>query len=141
MKTLYEILSLPALALLLGACSQPKAQINIDAAQRGAEVPSSLYGIFFEEINHAGDGGLYAELIQNRGFEDTSVPEGYWVEGDKIYPPAVCNHLTGSKPHPDRHFAGQRTKYPHGRSNSWQAKARPCNSRPNIRSTARLRQR
>ena len=56
MKTLHQNLSLPALALLLGACSQPEAQINIDAAQRGAEVPSSLYGIFFEEINHAGDG-------------------------------------------------------------------------------------
>ena len=37
MKTLYQILSLPALALLLGACSQPEAQINIDAAQRGAD--------------------------------------------------------------------------------------------------------
>ena len=79
MKTLRQILPLPTLALLLGACSQPDARITIDAAQRGADVPSSLYGIFFEEINHAGDGGLYAELIQNRGFEDTSVPEGYRV--------------------------------------------------------------
>ena len=61
MKTLHLILSLPTLTLLLGACSKPDAQISIDAAQRGANVPSSLYGIFFEEINHAGDGGLYAE--------------------------------------------------------------------------------
>jgi alpha-L-arabinofuranosidase len=29
-----------------------------------------LYGVFFEEINHAGDGGLYAELIRNRAFEE-----------------------------------------------------------------------
>lgn len=28
-----------------------------------------LYGIFFEDINHAADGGLYAELVQNRSFE------------------------------------------------------------------------
>ena len=61
-----------------------------------------MYGIFFEEINHAGDGGLYAELVQNRGFEDTSVPEGYRVKDGKLYPPAnSCNHLTCAKPHPD----------------------------------------
>lgn len=28
-----------------------------------------LYGLFFEDINHAADGGLYAELVQNRSFE------------------------------------------------------------------------
>lgn len=28
------------------------------------------YGLFFEEINHAGEGGLYAELVKNRSFED-----------------------------------------------------------------------
>jgi alpha-N-arabinofuranosidase len=35
---------------------------------------SSLYGILFEEINHAGEGGLYDERIQNRGFEDANLP-------------------------------------------------------------------
>ena len=29
-----------------------------------------LYGIFYEDINHAADGGIYAELIRNRSFED-----------------------------------------------------------------------
>ena len=28
-----------------------------------------LFGIFFEDLNHAADGGLYAELVQNRSFE------------------------------------------------------------------------
>ena len=93
MKTLHQILVLPAFALLLAACSQPQAEITIDVAQHGADIPSSMYGIFFEEINHAGDGGLYAELVQNRGFEDTSVPEGYRVKDGKLYPPAnSCNH-------------------------------------------------
>ena len=32
--------------------------------------PPMLYGIFYEDINHAADGGLYAELIRNRSFED-----------------------------------------------------------------------
>ena len=102
MKTLHQILVLPAFALLLAACSQPQAEITIDVAQHGADIPSSMYGIFFEEINHAGDGGLYAELVQNRGFEDTSVPAGYRVKDGKLYPPAnSCNHLTCAKPHPD----------------------------------------
>lgn len=102
MKTLHQIFVLPAFALLLAACSQPQAEITIDVAQHGADIPSSMYGIFFEEINHAGDGGLYAELVQNRGFEDTSVPEGYRVKDGKLYPPAnSCNHLTCAKPHPD----------------------------------------
>ena len=102
MKTLHQILVLPAFALLLAACSQPQAEITIDVAQHGADIPSSMYGIFFEEINHAGDGGLYAELVQKRGFEDTSVPEGYRVKDGKLYPPAnSCNHLTCAKPHPD----------------------------------------
>ena len=28
-----------------------------------------MHGIFFEDINYAGDGGLYAELVENRSFE------------------------------------------------------------------------
>ena len=30
---------------------------------------SDFYGIFFEDINHAADGGLYGEMIRNRAFE------------------------------------------------------------------------
>ncbi|GAB4843993.1 aspartate-semialdehyde dehydrogenase-like protein [Ancistrocladus abbreviatus] len=35
----------------------------------GRQIPETLFGIFFEEINHAGAGGLWAELVSNRGFE------------------------------------------------------------------------
>ncbi|KAL6530608.1 aspartate-semialdehyde dehydrogenase-like protein [Orobanche minor] len=35
----------------------------------GKRIPETLFGIFFEEINHAGAGGLWAELVSNRGFE------------------------------------------------------------------------
>lgn len=100
--------SLTALLLVSGGCTpdeEPEATIRIDMARRGADIPASMYGIFFEEINHAGDGGLYAELIQNRGFEDSSVPEGYTVKGDRIFPPTDrANHLTGARPHPDLSF-------------------------------------
>ena len=62
--------------------------------QKGAAVPDSMYGVFFEEINHAGDGGLYAELVQNRSFEEKEYPEGYFADGDKLHPPPLKNHLT-----------------------------------------------
>lgn len=54
-----------------------------------------MYGIFFEEINHAGDGGLYAELVKNRSFEELEMPEGYYAEGDVLHPKKVCNHISG----------------------------------------------
>lgn len=43
--------------------------LNVDAGQPVGKIPSTLFGIFFEEINHAGAGGLWAELVSNRGFE------------------------------------------------------------------------
>src|SRR5690606_22221449 len=42
--------------------------INIEKGMT-REISDLLMGIFFEDINYAADGGLYAELIQNRGFE------------------------------------------------------------------------
>lgn len=63
--------------LLLSCASYASAQsepIRIDLGQKGAVVSPNLYGIFFEEISHAGDGGLYAELVQNRGFEEQVLP-------------------------------------------------------------------
>lgn len=47
-----------------------------------------MYGIFFEDINHAADGGLYAELLQNRDFEYARVPEGMvWTDDSTITNP------------------------------------------------------
>jgi len=51
-----------------------KASIVIAADKPGITISPTLYGIFFEEINRAGDGGIYAEMIQNRSFEDDSTP-------------------------------------------------------------------
>ena len=57
-------------------------EINIDAAHRGPKIGDRHYGIFFEEINHAGDGGLYAELIHNRSFEDNQSSPVRWQATD-----------------------------------------------------------
>lgn len=45
-----------------------KASISVDGSV-SKDISDLLIGIFFEDINYAADGGLYAELIQNRGFE------------------------------------------------------------------------
>ena len=47
---------------------QPAATVTIQANQPGAVVSSNLFGIFFEEINYAGEGGIYAEMVRNRAF-------------------------------------------------------------------------
>ncbi len=44
-------------------------QITVFADQPTVTLPATLYGLFYEDINYSGDGGLYAELIQNRSFE------------------------------------------------------------------------
>jgi hypothetical protein len=45
---------------------------------------SMLYGIFFEKLNHAGDGGRYAELVRNPGFEEQTT--GRCVTKDRVPP-------------------------------------------------------
>ncbi|WJX59362.1 aspartate-semialdehyde dehydrogenase-like protein [Trifolium repens] len=44
------------------------SKLVIDASSR-RPIPDTFFGAFFEEINHAGAGGLWAELVNNRGFE------------------------------------------------------------------------
>ena len=56
----------------------------IDASKPGIKVSPRLYGIFFEEINHSGEGGLYAEMVQNRDFEITSLPDGADFAGNLV---------------------------------------------------------
>jgi alpha-L-arabinofuranosidase len=43
-------------------------KLNIDAGGLGSRT-ENLFGIFFEDLNHAADGGLYGELVRNRSFE------------------------------------------------------------------------
>lgn len=53
------------------------ANLTIDAARPGVKISPSLYGIFFEDINRAVDGGIYAEMVQNRAFEDANTPKAW----------------------------------------------------------------
>ena len=63
-----------ALALWASPAAAQTATITIQANQPAANISSNLFGIFFEEISMAGDGGIYAELVRNRSFEDAATP-------------------------------------------------------------------
>ena len=73
---------LAATLMAMAYATNAQVVINIDAAQRGPEISPTHYGIFYEDINHAADGGLYAELIRNRSFEDDSVAGSWFGVGD-----------------------------------------------------------
>lgn len=56
-----------SLMVSLGASAQ-QHQFTINA-KPGAPIQPTMYGIFFEDINFGADGGLYAEMVENRSFE------------------------------------------------------------------------
>lgn len=58
--------------------SSAQVNINVDVFNKGVSVSPNLYGIFYEDINHAADGGLYAELVRNRSFEDSNTEAVAW---------------------------------------------------------------
>jgi len=79
-KLAYILLPFCIISLLLCIAwhkpvAEPDAVISIDGSTKGPALSPDMYGIFFEDINHAADGGLYAELIQNRDFEYNRAPE------------------------------------------------------------------
>ena len=80
--------STPKTAVLLAAAfislslnaANPKVTVRISKAKNVSRV---LYGWHYEEIGMIGDGGLYAELVRNRNFEEANLPEGLVVENGK----------------------------------------------------------
>jgi len=65
------------------SCFAGSANIEVDVNKPGVAIPKSFYGLMTEEINHSYDGGLYAELIQNRTFQDSRDALPHWTaQGD-----------------------------------------------------------
>lgn len=58
-----------AVRLTVAPVSEAEATLRIDGDATDVEVSDDLYGLFYEDINYAADGGLYAELVRNRSFE------------------------------------------------------------------------
>lgn len=71
MKSFTPILRVFLLFLSAQQLVAQKTNLEVDATYYLAEIAPTMYGIFFEDINFAADGGLYAELVKNRSFEFT----------------------------------------------------------------------
>lgn len=67
MKKLPILTALGVAAVASGAMAANTLTVQVN--KPGAKVPDTMYGIFFEDINYAADGGLYAEMVKNRSFE------------------------------------------------------------------------
>ncbi|GAQ64458.1 alpha-L-arabinofuranosidase C-terminal domain-containing protein [Streptomyces scabiei] len=63
--------------------------ITVDPSTEGAKIDDTMYGVFFEDINRAADGGLYAELVQNRSFE-------YSTADNRAYTPLTSWSVDGT---------------------------------------------
>lgn len=76
------------LSLLLGEMTgtaqtfNAASDLTVETNRKGAPIQSTMYGIFFEDINFGADGGLYAELIKNRSFEFDHAFTGWTLFGD-----------------------------------------------------------
>ncbi len=55
---------------LIETADDPEARIQVETDAEGIAVSPIMHGVFFEDINYGADGGLYAELVQNRSFEN-----------------------------------------------------------------------
>jgi hypothetical protein len=67
-----------ALALVsLRSSAGTTARISVNVAEPSHEIPRTLWGVFFEDINLSADGGIYPELVKNRSFEDGDKPESW----------------------------------------------------------------
>ena len=75
-NSLLCLLSLSACVLV--AAAQEPVSIEVDFTAKGKAISPDLFGIFYEDINYAADGGLYPELIQNRTFEYSALEQPTW---------------------------------------------------------------
>ncbi len=74
-------MTLLSTALLAGFATVLQAQRPMSAPSGGKAISDELIGIFFEDISHAADGGLFAELVQNGSFEYSPAERDGWGPG------------------------------------------------------------
>lgn len=64
-----------------------KFTLDLDGSPTNIKIQPTMYGIFFEDINFAADGGIYAELIKNRSFEFDEPLMGWKQQNTKTLSP------------------------------------------------------
>ncbi|GAB6011493.1 alpha-L-arabinofuranosidase C-terminal domain-containing protein [Viscerimonas tarda] len=90
--------------------SQESYELTLDAKKLGSPIQPTMYGLFFEDINFAADGGLYAELVKNRSFDFPQNLMGWYTFGNvelrKDNSPFEKNPTylkLSAAPHPHKH--------------------------------------
>lgn len=76
----HPLISL-SLLLIFGCATHPGALAQTQmptGRSAGRAISPDLFGVFFEDLSYAADGGLYAELVQNRSFEYTAADKKEW---------------------------------------------------------------
>ena len=76
-----KILSTLLLTALTSVGINAQHQFTV-STKPGATIQPTMYGIFFEDINFGADGGLYAEMVENRSFEFPDRLMGWNTFGD-----------------------------------------------------------
>lgn len=78
-KSISLILLFISCQFVTGWSQSNARSLQVDASKSTAKIQPTMYGVFFEDINFAADGGLYAEMVKNRGFEFT-LPKMGWSQ-------------------------------------------------------------
>lgn len=81
MRNRYILSCMLAASSVFGAFAETHT-LDINTRKAGAAVSPTMYGIFFEDINYAADGGLYGELVKNRSFEFPQALLGWQAFGN-----------------------------------------------------------
>ncbi len=76
-----KILGALLFAAMTSLCANAQHLFTVNA-KPGAPIQPTMYGIFFEDINFGADGGLYAEMVENRSFEFPDHLMGWNVFGN-----------------------------------------------------------
>ena len=83
LKTLFLRAVISSSTNLFSSEQEPiRMELRVD--KKGTAISPTMYGLFFEDINFAADGGLYAEMIKNRSFDFKHPFTGWNVFGDVV---------------------------------------------------------